>query len=225
MNTGTARSRCRSRWWRWRRMPAPGPRDSALTMKLARRAVRSGESPLARITVPIPPASGMPLALTDTSYRKLYVTANVRAVPRSGEELFSVERAHASPVEIQRCGRQCHRHRQGAAGHGPDRAGDGEEHRWVRGVDNLALSQLVPAGWEIRNYRLENADTSGDRTQDARATAARTGGCRANGATRKLGPDNRADDADAPPHEPPTEGNGAVPAPAAGSEVGRAFSR
>jgi Large extracellular alpha-helical protein len=37
----------------------------------------------------------------------------------------------------------------------------------ARGVDNLALSQLVPAGWEIRNDRLENADTSGEREQDA----------------------------------------------------------
>jgi uncharacterized protein YfaS (alpha-2-macroglobulin family) len=36
----------------------------------------------------------------------------------------------------------------------------------ARGLDNLALSQLVPAGWEIRNDRLENVDTSGERKQD-----------------------------------------------------------
>ena len=36
----------------------------------------------------------------------------------------------------------------------------------ARQVDNLALSQLVPAGWEIRNDRLENVDTSGERTQE-----------------------------------------------------------
>jgi uncharacterized protein YfaS (alpha-2-macroglobulin family) len=40
-----------------------------------------------------------------------------------------------------------------------------------RSLDNLALTQMVPGGWEIRNDRLEGVDTSGDRsTQNAART-------------------------------------------------------
>ncbi len=35
-----------------------------------------------------------------------------------------------------------------------------------RQLDNLALSQLVPAGWEIRNDRLEGVDTQGERSAE-----------------------------------------------------------
>jgi alpha-2-macroglobulin len=35
-----------------------------------------------------------------------------------------------------------------------------------RALDNLALTQMVPGGWEIRNDRLEGADTSGERTTE-----------------------------------------------------------
>jgi hypothetical protein len=40
-----------------------------------------------------------------------------------------------------------------------------------RALDNLALTQMFPGGWEIRNDRLEDADTSGDRSTDAPARA------------------------------------------------------
>jgi alpha-2-macroglobulin len=36
-----------------------------------------------------------------------------------------------------------------------------------RQLDNLALTQMFPGGWEIRNDRLENVDTTGERTSDA----------------------------------------------------------
>ncbi len=35
-----------------------------------------------------------------------------------------------------------------------------------RQLDNLALTQMFPGGWEIRNDRLENVDTSGERATD-----------------------------------------------------------
>ena len=38
-----------------------------------------------------------------------------------------------------------------------------------RTLDNLALSQLVPAGWEIRNDRLEEVSTAGERAADPTA--------------------------------------------------------
>ena len=45
-----------------------------------------------------------------------------------------------------------------------------------RALDNLALTQLVPAGWEIRNDRLEDVDD--ERRAHARtAPARRSGGC------------------------------------------------
>ncbi len=129
------------------------------------RSSIQGESPLASITAARPPASGMPLALTNTSDRKLYVTANVRAVPRSGEELFSANGltltvkysdADGNAIDIAKVPQGMDLIAQVTV-----------KNIGARGVDNLALSQLVPAGWEIRNDRLENADTAGDRTQDA----------------------------------------------------------
>ena len=125
----------------------------------------TGESPLASINLPVPPASGMPLAMTNTSDRKLYVTANVRAIPRSGEELASANGltlsvkysdADGNAVDIDKVPQGMDLIAQLTV-----------KNIGARGVDNLALSQLVPAGWEIRNDRLENADTSGEREQDA----------------------------------------------------------
>jgi alpha-2-macroglobulin len=40
-------------------------------------------------------------------------------------------------------------------------------------LENLALVQLVPAGWEIRNDRLEDVSTDGERTADPNAGRAR----------------------------------------------------
>ena len=125
----------------------------------------AGESPLASIELPTPPMAGMPLELTNTSDRKLYVTASVRAVPRSGEEQPSAN-GLTLDRQLQRRGRQCRRHRQGVAGHGSHRADHGEECRRARARQPGAVAAGARRGWEIRNDRLEQVDTAGDREQD-----------------------------------------------------------
>jgi uncharacterized protein YfaS (alpha-2-macroglobulin family) len=127
-----------------------------------------GESPLATIKLPAPAIGTAPLSFTNTSDRKLYATVAMRATPRSGEEDASANgltidigysslngNADGKPVDIRKL-------LQGS---------DLMAQITVRNVgkrtlDNLALSQLVPAGWEVRNDRLEGADTSGERKTD-----------------------------------------------------------
>ena len=125
--------------------------------------LKSG-SPLASLLLPAPPMSGMPLELTNTSDRKLYVTASVRAVPRSGEEQPSMNGltltvnysdADGNAVDIAKVPQgmdliaQVTVKNVGARARGQSRA-----------------VATVPGGWEIRNDRLEDVDTSGDREQD-----------------------------------------------------------
>jgi uncharacterized protein YfaS (alpha-2-macroglobulin family) len=130
----------------------------------ARSTAIKGESPLASIPLPAPPAAGMPLSLTNTSDRKLYVTASVRAVPRSGEERPSANGltlavtysdADGNPVDIAKVPQGMDLIAQLTV-----------KNTGTRALDNLALSQIVPAGWEIRNDRLENVDATGERKQD-----------------------------------------------------------
>jgi uncharacterized protein YfaS (alpha-2-macroglobulin family) len=128
------------------------------------RSTVEGKTPLASLTLPVPPTAGLPLTLKNTSDRKLYVTASVRAVPHSGEEAASANGltlsvtysdADGNAVDIARVSQGMDLIAQVAV-----------KNVGTRAIDNLALSQLVPAGWEIRNDRMEGVDTSGDREQD-----------------------------------------------------------
>jgi uncharacterized protein YfaS (alpha-2-macroglobulin family) len=127
-----------------------------------RKQAVQAESPVASLKLPPPPAAGVPLTITNTSDRKLYATVSVRAVPRSGEEDASANGlslgveysdADGNPLDP--------RHVQ----QGSDLIAQlTVKNVSKRQLDNLALSQLVPAGWEIRNDRLEGVDTQGERT-------------------------------------------------------------
>jgi uncharacterized protein YfaS (alpha-2-macroglobulin family) len=123
-----------------------------------------GEAPVSSITLPAPSANGMPLELRNTSDRKLYVTASVRAVPRSGEEQAS---ANGLVLAVSYSDSEGNAVDIAKVPQGMDLIAQiTVKNVGARGLDNLALSQLVPAGWEIRNDRLENVDTSGERKQD-----------------------------------------------------------
>ena len=125
------------------------------------RSTVTGTTPLASLTLPVPPAAGLPLTLKNTSDRKLYVTASVRAVPHSGEETASANGLTLNVTYTDADGNALD----------PARVNQGMDliaqiavkNLGTRAVDNLALSQLVPAGWEIRNDRMEGVDTSGNR--------------------------------------------------------------
>jgi alpha-2-macroglobulin len=123
-----------------------------------------GDAPVAHVKLPPPSVSGAPITITNTSDRKLYATVAVRATPKSGEEdasanglTLAIEYSDADgkTVDVRKIA-------QGS---------DLIAQLTVRNVskrqlDNLALSQLVPAGWEIRNDRLEGVDTQGERSAE-----------------------------------------------------------
>lgn len=123
-----------------------------------------GEAPLANIVLPAPPATGLPLTVKNTSDRKLFVTAAMRATPASGEEDAS---SNGLSIEIT------YTNSLGAAvdvkklAQGTDLIAQVTvKNVGKRALENLALTQLVPAGWEIRNDRLEDAPTDGTRTEE-----------------------------------------------------------
>jgi uncharacterized protein YfaS (alpha-2-macroglobulin family) len=122
------------------------------------------EAPLATVKLPAPPAAGLPLSVGNSSDRKLFVTAAVRAVPRSGEEDVSTKGlsltvtytdADGQPLDIANVPQGMDLIAQVAV-----------KNLGKRRVDNLALTQILPAGWEIRNDRLEGVDTSGERADE-----------------------------------------------------------
>jgi uncharacterized protein YfaS (alpha-2-macroglobulin family) len=105
----------------------------------------------------------MPLTLTNTSDRKLYVTASVRAVPRSGEEEASSNGLAISVTYTDSDGDAVDIAR---VPQGMDLIAQViVRNAGTRVLDNLALTQILPGGWEIRNDRMENVDTSGEREQ------------------------------------------------------------
>jgi uncharacterized protein YfaS (alpha-2-macroglobulin family) len=122
------------------------------------------DAPLASVKLAPPPATGLPISVKNDADRKLFVTASVRAVPRSGEEDASAKGlsivvnytdADGEPVDIAKVAQGMDLIAQVSV-----------RNLGKRRVDNLALTQILPAGWEIRNDRLEGADTSGERTAD-----------------------------------------------------------
>ncbi|HEX6637180.1 MAG TPA: MG2 domain-containing protein [Steroidobacteraceae bacterium] len=125
----------------------------------------AGTAPLASVKLPPPTTAGSTLSVTNTSDRKLYATAAVRAIARSGEEDASSKGlsidirytdAEGNAVDVQRLSQGMDLIAQVSV-----------RNTSRRQLDNLALTQMFPGGWEIRNDRLENVDTAGERTSDA----------------------------------------------------------
>ena len=109
--------------------------------------------------------------MKNTSDRKVFVTAAMRAVPASGEEdasanglsiAISYVNADGNAVDVKKLSQGADLIAQVTV-----------KNTGKRLLENLALTQLVPAGWEIRNDRLEDAPTDGERTPDDNATRAR----------------------------------------------------
>jgi uncharacterized protein YfaS (alpha-2-macroglobulin family) len=135
----------------------------------AAAATSSSETPLASIKLPAPPSAGLPLELRNTADRKLYVTASVRATPASGEEDAS---ADGLSVDVTYSDGEGNAVDVNRIAQGTDLVAQVTvKNLSKRRLDNLALTQLVPAGWEIRNDRLEDAPLEGERTQDETARA------------------------------------------------------
>ena len=89
------------------------------------------------------------------------MTAAVRAVARSGEEDAS---ANGLTVEIRYTDSDGNPVDVNKLPQGIDLIAQvSVRNTSRRALDNLALTQMVPGGWEIRNDRLEGVDTAGDR--------------------------------------------------------------
>jgi uncharacterized protein YfaS (alpha-2-macroglobulin family) len=114
------------------------------------------------------PAQGAPVKLRNTSDRTLFATLLVRGVPKAGEEKasssglsidVSYEDAEGAPVDLARV----------------VQGGDIVAQVSVRNltphrIDNIALTQMVPAGYEIHNERMEGAESAGARSAEPRRT-------------------------------------------------------
>lgn len=110
------------------------------------------------------PDSGAPVAIDNTSDRPLFVTVFDRGVPAAGEDDekssgFSLDvhytDAAGAPIDVA------------TVPQGTDLIAEISirnltQHR----IDNIALSQLVPAGWEIENERMSGGETNGVRAAE-----------------------------------------------------------
>ena len=145
---------------RWAQAKPPEPFTFEYTAGNARPVKITGDSPVVVVQLPAPSAAGMPLVLRNSSGRALHVTTAVRGIARSGEEdvasnglelEISYSDAAGSPLpSVSRVIQ------------GSDLIADiTVRNVSSRRLTNLALTQLVPAGWEIRNERMDGGDPLG----------------------------------------------------------------
>ena len=107
------------------------------------------------------PLAGQAVSLHNTSQRILFVTLAIRGIPEAGGEdasssglalEVSYTDESGNPINVERI-------TQGT---------DLVAHVEVKNasqlrIDNIALTQIFPAGWEIHNDRLDNANPAGER--------------------------------------------------------------
>src|SRR5262249_28828862 len=112
------------------------------------------------------PHRGAPVKLKNTSKRTLFATVVVRGIPKAGDDEAS---ASGLSLEVQ--------YRDGDGSPvDPARLSQGQDivaevsvkNTTAHRIDNLALTQMVPAGYEIHNERLEGADAAGKRSAEPR---------------------------------------------------------
>jgi uncharacterized protein YfaS (alpha-2-macroglobulin family) len=145
---------------RWAQAEPPAPYAFEFAAGGARASRVEGDKPVLTIDLPPPPPTGSPLGVRNLSTRTLYATVSLRGIARSGEEDAS---SNGLDIEVT----------------WSDGAGQplASVDRLIQGSDlvaeitvrnlsnrrltNLALTQLVPAGWEIRNERLDGGQELG----------------------------------------------------------------
>jgi uncharacterized protein YfaS (alpha-2-macroglobulin family) len=129
----------------------------------ARSTHLAGDSAVTLVPLPAPSATGTPLKIDNPSHRTLYATVAVRGIARSGDEdtssnglEISVEYSDAAGHPISDVGKLAQ---------GSDlAAGITIRNASRRRLENLALTQMVPAGWEIRNERMDGGEALGTTT-------------------------------------------------------------
>jgi uncharacterized protein YfaS (alpha-2-macroglobulin family) len=124
--------------------------------------VVSASAPLDLLQLADVPPAGTPISLRNTSQRVLFATVATRGVPASG-----ADQASAAGLDLQ-------------VSYADDAGQPLDVSRLVQGsdlsaqvtvknltplrIDHIALTQIVPAGWEIHNERLDAAAAAATRT-------------------------------------------------------------
>jgi len=108
------------------------------------------------------PAQGAPLKVRNTSERTLFASVLVRGIPKAGDDAAA---ASGLSLEVAYRDRDHNRLELARLRQGQDIVAEitvrnTSAHR----IDNIALTQMVPAGYEIHNERMDGADTAGRRS-------------------------------------------------------------
>jgi uncharacterized protein YfaS (alpha-2-macroglobulin family) len=153
---------------RWAQAKPPEPYSFEYSTGTARATRIAVDKALIVVDLPAPSSAGTPLVVSNKSGRMLYGTVSIRGIARSGEE-----DAAASGLDI------AVRYTDGAGAPlaSVDRMIQGNDliaeitvrNTSKRRLTNLALSQMVPAGWEIRNERLDGGKALGTVSSAPRA--------------------------------------------------------
>ena len=111
------------------------------------------------------PVQGAPVRVKNTSDRPLYATLVVRGIPKPGSDEAASSglalevnylTADGSPLDLAKLAQ------------GTDVVAEVSVRNTTgTRINNIALTQMVPAGYEIHNERMDGADTAGTRSRDA----------------------------------------------------------
>jgi uncharacterized protein YfaS (alpha-2-macroglobulin family) len=111
------------------------------------------------------PDGGASLRVANTSDRRLFVSVLTRGAPPSGADAAGAEGLSIRIEYRDDAGRalDVSRLAQGSDLIAQVSVMNETGHR----IDNIALAQLLPAGWEIHNERMEGAEATGERVEEA----------------------------------------------------------
>jgi len=147
---------------RWAQAKPPEPYSFEYAAGNTRPVKSTGDAPVVTFKLPAPAATGTPVTVRNTSGRTLYATVSVRGIAKSGEEDTSANGlavdvayrdANGQPLDVRKMTQ------------GDDFIAEiTVRNTSRRRLTNLALTQMVPAGWEIRNERMDGGEALGTTT-------------------------------------------------------------
>ena len=126
-------------------------------------------SPVYQAAIPSVPGAGEELMIHNTAQRVLFVTVATRGVPQAGDEEASSSGLTLDVSYTDEDGKAVD---VGHLTQGTDLIAHVEvKNSTSLRIDNIALTHILPAGWEIHNDRLDNANTAGQRDLPRQGTS------------------------------------------------------
>jgi alpha-2-macroglobulin len=133
----------------------------------------AGKTEKAKAGVPIDttvlkdfPAQGAPVGMKNTSDRTLFATVVVRGIPKAGDDEAG---ASGLAIEVDYRGGDGGAIELAKLAQGQDVVADiTVKNTTPHRIENIALTQMVAAGYEIHNERMEGAPTEGKRSEPKR---------------------------------------------------------